>query len=82
MLISRLRRIHMINSLFRSALAGAAALFAVACGTQTEPAKEASVTPVETFTLENGLRVVLNVDKSDPVVAVEIGRASCRERVS
>ena len=60
----------MINSLFRSALAGTAALFAVACGTQTEPAREASVTPVETFALENGLRVVLNVDKSDPVVAV------------
>jgi len=59
-----------MTTLFRSALAAAALLFAASCGSGTTAEKEAPLVPVETFTLQNGLRVVLNVDRSDPVVAV------------
>jgi zinc protease len=60
----------MITTLFRSVLAAAAALLVASCGDGGPATKEASLAPVETFTLENGLRVVFNVDRSDPVVAV------------
>ena len=51
-------------SIFRSAFAAAALLLAASCGPEATTAKEPPLVPVETFTLENGLRVVLNVDKS------------------
>jgi zinc protease len=38
---------------------------------QDSPATEALI-PTETFVLANGLRVVMNVDRSDPVVAVAL----------
>ena len=60
----------MMVGVFRSALAAAAMLLATSCGTETTAAKEAPLVPVETFTLENGLRVVFNIDRSDPVVSV------------
>lgn len=60
----------MINRLFRTALAATALAFAASCGTSDGTAKEAPLAPVETFTLENGLRVVFNIDRSDPVVSV------------
>jgi zinc protease len=60
----------MITTLFRSAIAATAALLVASCGDGGPAAKEASLAPVETFTLENGLRVVFNIDRSDPVVAV------------
>ncbi len=56
-------------SIFRSAIAAAAVALAASCSPGTT-ATEAPLVPVETFTLENGLRVVLNVDRSDPVVSV------------
>lgn len=37
-----------------------------------EPASETSLLPYESFTLENGLKVLFHVDRSDPVVAVSI----------
>ncbi len=57
-------------SIFRSAFAAAALLLAASCGPEATTAKEPPLVPVETFTLENGLRVVFNIDKSDPVVSV------------
>jgi zinc protease len=57
-------------SIFRSAFAATALLLAASCGPEATTAKEPPLVPVETFTLENGLRVVLNIDKSDPVVSV------------
>ena len=46
------------------------AILLVACNTEK---KEASLNiPFEKFELENGLQVVMHVDKSDPVVAVEL----------
>jgi zinc protease len=51
----------------------AAALIAAtpAMAQSTPPLAEALI-PTETFVLANGLRVVLNVDRSDPVVAVAL----------
>ena len=60
----------MMVGAFRSAFAAAAMLLAAACQSETTPAKAPPLVPVETFTLENGLRVVFNIDKSDPVVSV------------
>lgn len=57
-------------SIFRSAFAAAALFLAASCGPEASTAKEPPLVPVETFTLKNGLRVVLNIDKSDPVVSV------------
>lgn len=36
------------------------------------PASEASLLPFETFTLDNGLTVIFHIDRSDPVVAVNL----------
>ncbi len=57
-------------TVFRTAFAAAAALLAASCDTGSTAAKEPPLVPVETFTLENGLRVVFNIDRSDPVVSV------------
>ncbi len=60
----------MIVNVFRSAFAATAILLAASCGAGEKPVVEAPLVPVETFTLDNGLRVVFNIDRSDPVVSV------------
>ena len=72
------RRFHMV---FRSLLmAGVSALFLSACG-QASVSPSTSIVPdaaepstltidYEKFTLDNGLDVILQVDRSDPIVAV------------
>ncbi|MGC6400654.1 M16 family metallopeptidase [Sphingomonas sp. FW199] len=56
------------------ALAAALAAQPALAQTATPPAATATsaLIPTESYTLPNGLRVVMNVDKSDPVVAVAL----------
>lgn len=61
-----------MKSIVRSALALVVGLIAGSCSAGAPSATDSSLAPVETFELENGLRVVLNVDRSDPVVAVAL----------
>lgn len=55
-----------------SAALATAILFHAPAAAQTAPAPARSLIPTETFVLPNGLRVVLNIDRSDPVVAVAL----------
>lgn len=55
-----------------TAIALALVASAPAMAKPATPAKAASLIPVETFVLPNGLRVVMNVDRSDPVAAVAL----------
>lgn len=58
-------------ALASTALVTALALHVPAAAQRTPPASRQLV-PTETFVLANGLRVVMNVDRSDPVVAVAL----------
>ncbi len=59
-------------------LCGAAVSAVLACGgvapvmAQSTPVQSGTLIPAETFTLDNGLRVVFHIDRSDPVVAVNL----------
>ena len=63
-----------LNKLILSASA-----FALAAASQVawaaeavQPVRTDALIPVETFTLPNGLKVIMHVDRSDPVVAVSL----------
>ena len=56
---------------FRAALAAATFLIAVPVGAAQQPAAPISV-PYQTFTLPNGLTVILHEDHSVPVVSVNV----------
>ena len=53
-------------------LAGGAMTPAVAQDAAEATATAGSLIPAEVFTLDNGLRVIMHVDRSDPVVAVNL----------
>ncbi|MFN0728799.1 M16 family metallopeptidase [Polaribacter gochangensis] len=48
------------------------AIVLVSCNTDKKEKKTSLNVPFEKFELENGLQVVMHIDKSDPVVAVEL----------
>jgi len=50
----------------------AIAIVLVACNTNKKETKTSLNVPFEKFELKNGLQVVFHIDKSDPVVAVEL----------
>ncbi len=76
---------QLMNSTMLKSVGIAASLFAIAaCGdaqtnknSQTADktaaeTKQKSLVPYETFTLDNGLKTILHIDRSDPVVAVAL----------
>ncbi|ODP36750.1 hypothetical protein BFL28_19670 [Sphingomonas turrisvirgatae] len=61
-----------MKKLLSSAALAAALLFNASASAQSAPPAQPALIPTETFVLANGLRVVMNVDRSDPVVAVAL----------
>ena len=58
--------------MIRKTLFVAFAILLVACNTDTKETETSLNVSFEKFELKNGLQVVLHIDKSDPVVAVEL----------